>query len=85
MVETEIQNDGNDGKRRNRQNRPKRRKERKGRKNRGVRKFELIYCVGLKGKHIVQVSAGERHGVALTKEGEVYSWGTNSNWYGLIS
>jgi alpha-tubulin suppressor-like RCC1 family protein len=36
---------------------------------------------GLKGKHIVQVAAGEKHSVALSKDGQVYSWGSNSNAY----
>jgi len=33
----------------------------------------------LKGKKIIQVSAGEGHCLALSNTGEVYSWGVNSN------
>ena len=41
----------------------------------------LMITVGLKGKHIIQVAAGEKHSVALSKEGEVYCWGSNANAY----
>eukprot|EP00026_Physarum_polycephalum_P001398 Phypoly_transcript_01399.p1 GENE.Phypoly_transcript_01399~~Phypoly_transcript_01399.p1 ORF type:complete len:917 (+),score=105.43 Phypoly_transcript_01399:210-2960(+) len=40
---------------------------------------EPMLVAGLKGKHIIQVAAGEKHSVALSKDGEVYSWGSNTN------
>lgn len=43
----------------------------------------MIYFlyIALRGKHIVQVSAGDSHALALSREGDVFSWGANTNSY----
>ena len=44
--------------------------------------YEPINVTALNGKDIVSVHAGEYHSIALTRDGEVYTWGHND--YGQL-
>ena len=41
-------------------------------------KPEFVAGDGIENKHVIQIACGQDHTVALTSEGDVYTWGSNN-------